>query len=65
MCFLQVYHNDNERSTYSGNVASGESILSQSGQIRVTFESDSSVNARGFYALFQTGNLRFPVHTVG
>ena len=60
MCY-QVIHNNNERSTFSGKVAPGESILSQSGQIRVTFQSDLSVNARGFYASFQTGNNRLPV----
>ena len=40
---------------YSGIAEPGETILSESDQLRITFQSDSSINYKGFLASFQTG----------
>ena len=40
---------------YSGIVEPGETILSLSDQLRITFQSDFFVNYKGFLASFRTG----------
>ena len=52
--FLQVFYSDSYKSTFSGNF-DGEIIVSQSNQLRVIFDSDSTINGRGFLASYKAG----------